>query len=313
MDIHTLIKTDMNLLVTLHVLYEERSVSAAAQRLFVTQSAVSKALARMRERFGDPLFSRVGHGLVPTPYLDSVAPLLMSILNDITRLLAPKEFNPESCQAEINVTFPETIDIIITPRLLAYLQQVAPGIRLKSQRHGEDVLERLANGAVDFAVSLEYSHYPKEFETEHFFRSLPAVIARKGHPLEQQEPSYENMTAYPRIEVRLPDQSLTEFYRSITARRSKTRPWPAVIETESLMSALAIARLTDCLLPVPDVVARALISRNDLQKFAMPTHRDAIFNYLIVSHQRISESAMHHWFRQILKGLGREIAAGIAE
>lgn len=311
MDIHTLIKTDMNLLVTLYVLYEERSVSVAAQRLFVTQSAVSKALARMRERFGDPLFSRAGHSLVPTPYLESLAPLLMSILNDVTRLLAPKDFRPETCQAQINVSFPETIDIIITPRLLAYLQKVAPGIRLKSQRHGEDVLERLANGAVDFAVSLEYSHYPKEFKTEHFFRSLPAVIARKGHPLEKQEPSYANMTAYPRIEVRLPDQSLTEFYRSITSRRSETRPWPAVIETESLMSALAIAHLTDCLLPVPDVVARALISRNDLQKFEMPTHWGTIFNYLIVSHQRISESAMHQWFSRVLSDLGREIDAGV--
>jgi len=308
-DIQALLRTDLNLLVTLHVLFEERSVSAAASRLFVTQSAVSKALTRLRDTFGDPLFTRAGHQLVPSPYLESLEPLLSTILGDVTRLLAPKEFRPETCRAEIRVTFPETIDIVITPRLLAYLQDVAPGIRLRSERHGEDLLDQLARGTVDFAISMTYSHYPPEFRTELFFGSRPAVLARRGHPLENQEPTVANMMAYPRIVVRLPDESLTDFHQKVMARRSESTRWETFFETESLMSALAIARLTDSLLPVPDVVARALVTRNDLCKYEMPTYRETVFNYLIVTHKRVEQSPLHQWFGQVLKNLGQEIAA----
>lgn len=67
MDTRTLARIDLNLLVALQVLLEERNVSKAAERLFITQSAMSKTLGRLRELFDDPLFTRSSHGMVPTP------------------------------------------------------------------------------------------------------------------------------------------------------------------------------------------------------------------------------------------------------
>lgn len=309
MDFQALIKTDLNLLVTLHVLFEERSVSKSAERLFVTQSAVSKALSRMRERFNDPLFTRTGHQLVPTPYLQEKAPMLLAILDNISGFFAPQNFDPKTCQSEIRVTFPEMIDLVVTPRLLAYLRTEAPSVKIISEHYSDDVLDRLAAGEADFTISLEYSHYPPEYQTIPFLASSPVVVARKEHQLSGTVPNYLDLIEYPRIAVTLPDQSLTDFYRTFIAVHGNTSDWPSYFETESMLSALSIVRMTDYLLPVPDFVADLLIATTDLQEFRFPEYNQSPYKYVIVFHRRILDSPMHQWFCNILKVLGQDITA----
>ena len=81
MDISKLAKADLNLLVALHVLIEERSVSKAATRLHVTQPAMSKTLNRLRETFDDPLFARSKRGIQPTPRAEALANELIHVLS----------------------------------------------------------------------------------------------------------------------------------------------------------------------------------------------------------------------------------------
>lgn len=86
-------KFDLNLLLTLHVLLEERSVSRAAQRLNLSQSAISHALRRLREAFCDPLFSRAPHGMIPTPRAENIYADIHSILSKAGQLIAPPVFD----------------------------------------------------------------------------------------------------------------------------------------------------------------------------------------------------------------------------
>lgn len=76
-------KIDLNLLIALEVLLEERSVTRAAQRLFITQPAMSKTLQRLRDLFNDPLFTRTAHGLVPTPKAADLQQPLVAILEQL--------------------------------------------------------------------------------------------------------------------------------------------------------------------------------------------------------------------------------------
>ena len=87
MDTRELSRIDLNLLISLQVLLEERNVSRAAERLFITQPAMSKTLSRLRQVFDDPLFTRSSHGMQPTPRALEVAGDLSVILAEIGRLV----------------------------------------------------------------------------------------------------------------------------------------------------------------------------------------------------------------------------------
>ena len=100
MDIRELSRLDLNLLVALEALLEERNVSLAAERLFITQSAMSKTLGRLRELFGDPLFVRKASRMIPTPRAEQLARELPQVLLAVQRMLRPTEFDPQTWEGE---------------------------------------------------------------------------------------------------------------------------------------------------------------------------------------------------------------------
>ena len=103
MDTREFSKVDLNLLISLQVLLEERSVSRAAERLFITQPAMSKTLTRLRILFNDALFTRSSRGMQPTPRALELAARLGEILGDISHLLSEPGFDPRAVQGEITL------------------------------------------------------------------------------------------------------------------------------------------------------------------------------------------------------------------
>src|SRR5210317_252909 len=117
MDTRELAKIDLNLLNSLQVLLEECNVSRAAERLFITQPAMSKTLSRLRALFDDPLFTRSSHGMQPTPRAQELAKDLTGILNEISDLVAGQSFDPASYRGEINLALSEYIGVALLPSL----------------------------------------------------------------------------------------------------------------------------------------------------------------------------------------------------
>lgn len=309
-DIRRLVKTDLNLLVILHVLYQERSVSLAAEKLFVTQSAVSKSLARLRELFDDPLFTRSGSGLTPSPFLQVLAPELAAILTRIGDLLEPVDFHPATFKGELRVAFTETIELLLMPWLLAYLQRNAPGMLVISRHYDSAILQGLANGEIDFAIGLEYVSYPSEYRVEPILQSHPALFGRHGHPLGKGQLVFGDVVAYPRINLKLPDEGLTEYFQEIYGNRSEAALWPVGFETESLLTALSVVRTTDSLLAAPDVLSQIILAASDLEMFNLAEARSLAINFVLVSHRRTEHSAMHQWMASVLLAIGQQVIAG---
>ncbi len=108
MSFEKLARIDLNLLVCLHVLLEECSVTHAARRLNLSQSAVSKSLTRLREQFDDPLFTRTAHGMAPTPRAQALLPLLDHLLREVEQLTAPAEFVPETSERHFKMALVES-------------------------------------------------------------------------------------------------------------------------------------------------------------------------------------------------------------
>jgi len=145
-------KFDFNLLKTLHVLLQERSVTKTAERLCVTQSAVSKTLNKLREAFSDPIFLRSGKELQPTPKALELAEQLKPIMTNIDKMTFPDEFSPDTCERRFKFDMMEVAYTITLPEFMPSLLQTAPNIKLETNTWDQETMQRLLNCEVDFAI-----------------------------------------------------------------------------------------------------------------------------------------------------------------
>jgi DNA-binding transcriptional LysR family regulator len=157
-DVVDLKSFDLNLLVALDALIKEASVTAAARRVGIGQPAMSHALGRLRDLFGDPLLVRTGSAMRPTARALDLAEAVAAVLADIQRnVLADRAFRPEREERAFRLGASDYVMAAILPRLLALLQEQAPKVRIAAGPvpRGE-VDANLANGLVDLAVG----YYP---------------------------------------------------------------------------------------------------------------------------------------------------------
>ena len=155
---HTnLSRVDLNLLVAFDALATERSVTRAAARLGIGQSAMSHSLARLRALFEDELFTRATTGMRPTPRALDLIAAVQTVLADIQALTARRQdFSPETAQTNFRIGLPDSVEVLLIPTLLAHLQRHAPGIRLRLQVTSDaaHVLDELDADRIDMAFGI---------------------------------------------------------------------------------------------------------------------------------------------------------------
>lgn len=147
---------DLNLLLTFRALLEERSVTRAAQRLFLGQPAVSGALKRLRETFGDPLFVRTPQGMAPTPRALELArqiePFLQSLHQALTQ---PPAFDPASAQRIFRIGLSDSLEVVLTPEIMGRLAEKAPGVKLIARAADSTrASAMLDEGVIELAVGV---------------------------------------------------------------------------------------------------------------------------------------------------------------
>ena len=174
---------DMNLLAVFDVLMAERSVSRAALKLRLTQSAVSHSLAKLRSQLGDPLLVRGPGGMEPTPFALSMAGRLRPLLEELEGLASPpKPFAPAHATKALTIGLSDYVAFVLLPPLVRRLRSEAPGVRLvvrnTTSLSGAAMVEA---GEVDLAVGY-FPDPPKRLERLPLFREEFLCAARWGHP-----------------------------------------------------------------------------------------------------------------------------------
>ena len=151
-----LAKLDLNLLVAFDALASEGSVTRAAAKVGLGQSAMSHALGRLRTAFGDELFIRTPTGMRPTPRATALVEPIRAALGKIEAIVAPpEEFDPATAEREFVVGLPDSTEVLLVPRLLAYLRETAPGVRLLIRSVDRyRILQDLDDGRVDLGIGL---------------------------------------------------------------------------------------------------------------------------------------------------------------
>jgi DNA-binding transcriptional LysR family regulator len=296
-------RTDLNLLLTLQVLLETHSVSATARELHLTQSAISKALSRLRQQFNDPLFHRVSKGLVPTPFAQRLQQPLRDWLETAAGLFVHEDFDPATWSGEFMLVAHDYLHVTLVPRLLALLRDQAPHMRVKVQSQYSQQLQGLERGELDFVLNLEFSKLSTDFRSEVMYTDEPVILARAAHPLRKQQWKVDDLFRYPRIALRIPDMDKFMMFQARDGQVPLSQRWPAAYETDNLTVALSTVSRTDCLLPAGGLL-NGLATR-ELSFKPLPSTRAPPFKlaYCLVSHRRAENSAPHRWLKRTIGAL----------
>lgn len=145
-------RLDLNLLVALDALLVERSITHAAERLHLSPSATSGALARLREFFGDELLTQIGRRMVPTPLGESLQVAVRdSLLHVQATVEIRPQFDPKTSKRNFKLMMSDYVATVLMPRVLRRLQQEAPAVTLEMLANDEP-WESLSRGEIDFLV-----------------------------------------------------------------------------------------------------------------------------------------------------------------
>jgi DNA-binding transcriptional LysR family regulator len=192
---------DLNLLVVLHMLIAERSVSTTAKKLHLSQPATSAALKRLRVALGDPILVREGLQMVITPRAEELLAPLAAILGEIERTLtSPEPFDPAHVDRTMRIATNDYGAFILIPPLMNRLQSIAPNINLEVWDIGRDAIAALKEGKIDLAIADGWTLKHCQC-TEVLFAETFTCLARRDHPRIQGELTLDRYLAEEHILV----------------------------------------------------------------------------------------------------------------
>lgn len=194
---------DLNLFRVFETMMRRRSVAAAARELNVTASAVSHALARLRQALHDPLFVSTSEGMAPTPRALELAPTVSEGLGRLAEALSTSSFHPSTSGRSFALGMSDYAATIILPAIVERIGQTGPNVDLRIfPLSRKDLIEQLDAGRLDMAFGWFASVPPR-------MGRMPAVIegealvVREGHPLTQEKVTLKRLFAFPHVVVEL--------------------------------------------------------------------------------------------------------------
>lgn len=201
-------RLDLNLLRVFDAVMEERSVLRASQRLHLSQSAVSHALARLRENLSEEIFVRTGRGMTPTDYAFEISTPLRSALQTISSALAQASspFQPATVSRSFVIAANDYVSAILLPRFNRVLSDIAPGIDLVIRPSTRlDLAEQIDLGRIDLAIGT-FDSIPERLRSQLLLLQDEVLVMRSKHPTEAKKIGLKDMAAYPLIVVSLGGQ-----------------------------------------------------------------------------------------------------------
>ncbi len=298
-------EVDANLLVTLDALLVDASVTRAAERLGRSASAISHALAKLREIFADELFVRAGQKLVPTAKALELAPTVHVILAGMESLLRPsKPFDPSLSVRDFAVAANETGELILVQPLRRRLQPLAPNVRLGWMKsNGDENTDALRYSRCHFVIDIEGAPLQvPDIRALKLFDDKLATLARPGHPFAKRKPQAATFAAADHIAVdSLPAIPLID--RALGARKLACN---VSSQVPSVLVGLLLALNSDALLTLPSSLALMLENQFGAVRIAQPIGPVAL-PLRLLWHSSYDRDECHQWVRSELADLAREI------
>ncbi|WLI77359.1 LysR family transcriptional regulator [Kosakonia sp. H02] len=297
--------TDLNLLIALDALIAERSVAAAARRLGLSTSAMSRTLSRLRETTGDPLLVRAGRTMVLTPYAEAIRERAQNAVFEARAVLRPAmpDFNIASLTQMFTLRANDGFVEAFGPTLIAEAAAKAPGVLLRFMPKPEKSAGPLREGRVDLEIGVLGEMGP-EIRLQALFRDRFVGVVRNEHPLAQGDSvTIAQYTAWGHV-IASRRGLLSGPVDDGLAEAGLTRRIAAVVP--GFPAALAVARTTDLIALLPASFLINSVAGEGLHMFELPVKTRPI-TISQMWHPRSEVDPAHRWLRQFVLGVCRRL------
>ena len=289
---------DLNLLVTLDVLLSEGSVASAARRLRLSPSAMSRALARLREVTGDPLLVRAGRGLVPTPRAIELRAQVGPLVDGANAVLRPAEkLDLSKLDRRFTLRTSEGFVETFGPGLLTMVAGQAPGVTLQFLTKPDKESSPLREGEVDLETGVIDAETAPELRALPLFEDRWVGVVRQGHALTEGPMTASRFASAGHVQV---------LRRGLHSRKIDDAVQVAGLErrittvVNGFSTALALVRETDLVATVPERHTAGL--RKGLHSFPLPVEV-APFTISVLWHPRMDGDLAHRWLRGCVRSV----------
>jgi DNA-binding transcriptional LysR family regulator len=294
---------DLGLLLAVDALLQEGNVTRAARRLGLSTPAASHALARIRQRLGDPLLVRSGRSMALTPRAETLRPLVRSLVEEATRVLSPPgPLDTRTLTRTFTIFATDHALLVLGPTLDRLLAATAPGVSLRFLPSIVDDWTHLRDGTADLSICLPGA-FPPEFRTQQLFHERFVCVVRRDHPRVGRRLTLEAYLALDHIVV-APLGRPSHVDAALTARGRSRRIRTTV---PYFATALHLVTHSDDVLTVSESAARALAGVLPIAIHEPPLALPPYTVHLLW-HPRLDNEPANHW----LRGVFVESAARVA-
>lgn len=287
-------KIDLNLLVALDVLLEERHVTKSAERLGLSQPAMSRTLSRLRSVFDDPLIVRVAKGYAPTSRAEQLSGPLKAALSEIRGVFAESEFNPATAVNTFRLSTLDYSELVVFPELISRIRTAAPLVQMEVLQRSIFSTDEIIDGSTDISIGLMPGPLPKHCMVQKLLEDDYACVMHKNHPIANEVLTIENYLRFPHSIIHT-GKSPGSYIDDALAQLGHTRR--IVKRSPHFIASLFSIGKSDLLQTVPRRLATPLLAPADLVLHDLPfSLKPMVLSQ--IWHARNTNNPQHQWLRE---------------
>ncbi len=301
-DVH-LSSVDLNLLPALEALLRRRNVSAAAVDVGLSQPAMSRALARLREVLGDVLLIRApGGGYALSPRAEALSVQLAGALDQVKAVFQPPVFDPAVVERTIRILGLDTHAILLAPALMARLAKEAPGINIRIENYGPDMVQRMETGQLDLAFAIATTPLPPGAQSEPYGVDRLALVMRKDHPMAKKKWTVEDYGRWDQVGISILGDAGSDMDAQLARFGVQRR---LALVTPTFIGAVAAVAQTDMVTTIGRVFAERFADQFGLVLKEPPLPVVNLETTIVWSRVRGSDPVLA-WLRGVIREVGAE-------
>lgn len=295
---NNVLRNNLNLLGVLDALLTERNVTRAAEKMHLSQPAMSNALAKLRQLFDDPLLVRVPGGLALTPRAEELVEPVHRILEEVDHAFQPQQtFDPATAQNSFNIAATDSLEMTLLPQLSQRLCKQAPGVKLTvvPRLSAKVPHAQLLSGEIDLVIG-HFADMPETLHVRMLYQEKLVLLVRDQHPTIRRKPTLAQLVAVPHVLVY---PQADAFLALISQQHPETiSQLNMAVRLPHYGAAPLIVSQSDCSVILPSRLAERFAALLPLKIFPIPFEIPS-FPINAAWHERTHHDPAQQWLRQM--------------
>jgi len=294
---------DMNLLVIFEMIYQEKHLTKAGERLNLSQPAMSQSLARLRDHFEDSLFVREGNQMMPTAKAQLLAPQVQQILSLTKKTLADGgNFDPATSTRTFRLALNDYTESVLLPRLFHQVSQTAPKIKILCKHPQETSYQEALNSNYVDLILGDWK-FGSNILQQFLFKDHDVAVIKKGSPILEQELTPEWYAAQKHAQFSFYEQQECDVERGLSALNLKRQ---IALEVQHELVLPLVLKDNDLVLTIPLRMAKVFqeIIPLEICPLPVPINDFEVFQYW---HEHNHNDPAHQWLRAQIKKISQEM------